>query len=120
MNDSAIGDSLQIGQPTCSITKGCILEGELAVYSGKEHRILNFQEIRKHIFRSGIFIGTAQDSQAHSWEHLMIVHYDVRMFDDTSLLSVKIQRDEGIDRDRDRDVLSEDAHDDNTLRNRTR
>ncbi|KAK4656993.1 hypothetical protein QC762_0041310 [Podospora pseudocomata] len=211
MNDSAIRDSLQIGQPTCPITKGCILEGELAVYSGKEHRILNFYKIRKHIFRSGTFIGTAQDSQAHSWEHLMIVYYDVRMLDDTSLLSVRIQRaksdlrrafaecitakgeglvlksddpyfnfdsmrrpyrccaiklkkeyisnfgdigafaivgarydaakartyniphlkwahfygydsaaDEGIDRDRDRDVLSEDAHDENTLQNRTR
>lgn len=35
MNDSAIGDSLQIGKPTCPITKGSILEGELAVYSSK-------------------------------------------------------------------------------------
>lgn len=88
----AIGDSLQIGKPTCPITKGSILEGELAVYSSKEHRILNFHKIRKHIFRSGTFIGTAQDSQAHSWEHLMIVYYDVHVLDDTSLLSVKIQR----------------------------
>ncbi|KAK0668893.1 hypothetical protein QBC41DRAFT_356198 [Cercophora samala] len=85
----AIRDSLQIDQPACPIKKGCILEGELVVYSDKEHRILDFHKIRKHVSRSGTFIGTAQDSQAHPWEHLMIVYYDVLMIDDTSLLSVK-------------------------------
>ncbi|KAK4177582.1 hypothetical protein QBC36DRAFT_300093 [Triangularia setosa] len=85
----AIRESLQLDKPTCPITKGCILEGELVVYSDKEHRILDFHKIRKHVSRSGSFIGTAQDSQPHSWEHLMIVYYDILMLDDTSLLSVK-------------------------------
>ncbi|KAK4203840.1 hypothetical protein QBC40DRAFT_262139 [Triangularia verruculosa] len=85
----AIRESLRIGKPTCPIKKGCILEGELVVYSDKEHRILDFHKIRKHVSRSGSFIGTAQDSQAHSWEHLMIVYYDILMLDDMSLLSVK-------------------------------
>ncbi|KAK0739580.1 hypothetical protein B0T21DRAFT_362899 [Apiosordaria backusii] len=85
----AIRESLQLGKPTCPLTKGCILEGELVVYSDKEHRILDFHKIRKHVSRSGSFLGTAQDSQPHPWEHLMIVYYDILMLDDTSLLSVK-------------------------------
>lgn len=33
MDISAIKKSLRIGTPDCKITKGCILEGELVVYS---------------------------------------------------------------------------------------
>ncbi|KAK0635175.1 hypothetical protein B0T17DRAFT_485394 [Bombardia bombarda] len=85
----SIRESLQLGQPSCPLKKGCILEGELVVYSNKDEKILDFYKIRKHLSRSGTFIGTDQDSQTHHWEHLMIVYYDVLMIDDESLLAVK-------------------------------
>ncbi|KAK0651709.1 hypothetical protein B0T16DRAFT_404496 [Cercophora newfieldiana] len=88
LHDS-IRQSLQIGQPTCPIKKGCILEGELLVYSDKDAKILDFHKIRKHVSRSGSFLGTDQDSQRHPWEHLMIVYYDLFMVDDESLLTVR-------------------------------
>ncbi|KAI0443909.1 hypothetical protein F4803DRAFT_513248 [Xylaria telfairii] len=85
----SIRDSLKVGSEDCPFTKGCILEGELVVYSTKEHRILPFHKIRKHVSRSGSFLGTANDSQAHDHEHLMIIYYDVLLIDDESLLGVK-------------------------------
>ncbi|KAI0552143.1 hypothetical protein F4679DRAFT_536059 [Xylaria curta] len=88
---SAIRDSLKMGGggQDCPFTTGCILEGELVVYSTKERKILPFHKIRKHVSRSGSFLGTANDSQAHDHEHLMIVYYDVLLIDDESLLGVK-------------------------------
>ncbi|KAK4453091.1 hypothetical protein QBC34DRAFT_216504 [Podospora aff. communis PSN243] len=85
----SIRESLQLGKPSCPIKKGCILEGELLVYSDKDAKILDFHKIRKHVSRSGSFLGTDQDSQRHPWEHLMIVYYDLFMIDDKSLLSVR-------------------------------
>ncbi|KAJ2978440.1 hypothetical protein NUW58_g7495 [Xylaria curta] len=55
----------------------------------QERRILPFHKIRKHVSRSGSFLGTANDSQAHDYEHLMIIYYDVLLIDDESLLGVK-------------------------------
>ncbi|KAI0536564.1 hypothetical protein GGR58DRAFT_474763 [Xylaria digitata] len=86
---STIRESLNIGNGDCRFTKGCILEGELVVYSTKEHKILPFHKIRKHVSRSGSFLGTANDSQAHEYEHLMIIYYDVLLINDESLLGVK-------------------------------
>jgi DNA ligase 4 len=80
---------LQLGQPSCPLKSGCILEGELVVYSDKHSKILDFHKIRKHVSRSGAFLGTDKDSQAHPWEHLMIVYYDLLMVDNESLLAVK-------------------------------
>ncbi|GAW18903.1 hypothetical protein ANO14919_083860 [Xylariales sp. No.14919] len=85
----AIRDSLGIGKGDCRFTKSCILEGELVVYSTKENKILPFHKIRKHVSRSGSFLGTANDSQAHEYEHLMIIYYDLLLIDDESLLGVK-------------------------------
>jgi len=85
----AIRTSLRIGQPSCPLKTGCILEGELVVFSDKEEKILDFHKIRKYVSRSGRFIGTDEDSQRHSWEHLMIVYFDALMIDDESLLGVK-------------------------------
>ncbi|KAI0106469.1 hypothetical protein GGR51DRAFT_171296 [Nemania sp. FL0031] len=84
----AIRDSLKIGNEDCPLVKGCILEGELVVYSTKTQRILPFHKIRKHVSRSGSFLGTANDSQAHEYEHLMIIYYDVLLIDDESLLGL--------------------------------
>ena len=86
---SSIRKSLQIGQPSCPVKNGCILEGELVVYSDKHAKVLDFHKIRKHVSRSGVFLGTDQDSQARPWEHLMIVYYDLLMVDSESLLAVK-------------------------------
>ncbi|KAK4225019.1 hypothetical protein QBC38DRAFT_531785 [Podospora fimiseda] len=85
----SIRKSLRIGEAQCRFKRGCILEGELVVWSDREEKILDFHKIRKHVSRSGSFIGTAMDSQTHHWEHLMIVYFDVLMIDDESLLSVK-------------------------------
>jgi DNA ligase-4 len=71
------------------LKSSCILEGELVVYSDKHSKILDFHKIRKHVSRSGAFLGTDKDSQAHPWEHLMIVYYDLLMVDNESLLAVK-------------------------------
>ncbi|KAI8633048.1 hypothetical protein F5Y19DRAFT_416311 [Xylariaceae sp. FL1651] len=84
----AIRDSLKIGKEDCPIKRGCILEGELVVYSTKENKILPFHKIRKHVSRSGAFLGTANDSQAHEYEHLMIIYYDALLIDDESLLGM--------------------------------
>lgn len=88
LHDS-IHKSLQLNKPSCPFKKGCILEGELLVYSDKEDKILDFYKIRKHVSRSGAFLSTEQDSQRNPWEHLMIVYYDILMVDDESLLAVK-------------------------------
>jgi len=85
----AIRRSLKIGDRSCPIKHGCILEGELLVYDDNEGRILEFEKIRKHVSRSGVFLGTEQDSQAHPHEHLMIVYFDVLMIDDESLLGIR-------------------------------
>ncbi|KAK3955359.1 ATP dependent DNA ligase [Pseudoneurospora amorphoporcata] len=84
-----IRQSLHLNKPSCPFKKGCILEGELLVYSDKEEKILDFYKIRKHVSRSGAFLSTEQDSQRNPWEHLMIVYYDILMVDDDSLLAVK-------------------------------
>ncbi|KAK1778219.1 LOW QUALITY PROTEIN: ATP dependent DNA ligase [Copromyces sp. CBS 386.78] len=84
-----IRQSLHLNKPSCPFKKGCILEGELLVYSDKEEKILDFYKIRKHVSRSGAFLSTEQDSQRNPWEHLMIVYYDILMVDDDSLLAGK-------------------------------
>ncbi|KAH8752249.1 hypothetical protein F5883DRAFT_506776 [Diaporthe sp. PMI_573] len=86
---SVIKTSLALGAPSCKFKHCCMLEGEVVVYSDREQRILSFDKLRKHISRSGRFIGTGEDSQAHEWEHLMIVYYDVLRVDDESFLNVR-------------------------------
>ncbi|KAB5563326.1 hypothetical protein GE09DRAFT_1285251 [Coniochaeta sp. 2T2.1] len=85
----AIRRSLRLGERSCPIKQGCVLEGELLVYDDEQRKILEFEKIRKHVSRSGVFLGTEQDSQTHPHEHLMIVYFDVLMIDDESLLGVR-------------------------------
>lgn len=59
----AIKDSLRIGRRTCGVSRNCILEGELLVWSDKTKRILEFHKLRKHVSRSGSFLGVDLDSQ---------------------------------------------------------
>ncbi|MCJ1382849.1 hypothetical protein MMC17_005962 [Xylographa soralifera] len=79
-------ECLRIGEDDCQIKQKCILEGELLVWSTKESKILPFHKIRKHVRRSGSFLGTTKDSQAHSWEQLMIVFFDVLLVDEDPVL----------------------------------
>ncbi|KAK7967433.1 ATP dependent DNA ligase domain-containing protein [Apiospora aurea] len=86
---SAIRDSLRLGQQDCPFKMGCILEGELVVYSTKDNKILPFHKIRKHVSRSGSYIGSKNDSQRHDYEHLMIIYYDILLTDTQSMLGMK-------------------------------
>ncbi|KAF2826924.1 hypothetical protein CC86DRAFT_466700 [Ophiobolus disseminans] len=81
-----IRNALRIGRPDCQFKSRCITLGEMVLYSDKEKKILPFSKIRKHISRSGSFIGTWQDSLPHEWEHLMIVFFDVLILDDQPVL----------------------------------
>ncbi|KAF1954123.1 hypothetical protein CC80DRAFT_567917 [Byssothecium circinans] len=81
-----IRQALRIGQSDCIIKHKCIVLGEMVLYSDKEEKILPFSKIRKHISRSGSFLGTLQDSLPHEWEHLMLVYFDVIMLDDESIM----------------------------------
>ncbi|KAK8058730.1 hypothetical protein PG994_009178 [Apiospora phragmitis] len=85
----AIRESLRLGDPDCPFKMGCILEGELVVYSTKDNKILPFHKIRKHVSRSGTYIGTKNDSQRHDHEQLMIVYYDVLLVDTQSMLNMR-------------------------------
>ena len=60
---STIRKCLRIGEEDCGFSNQCILEGEMLIWSDQENGILPFHKIRKHISRSGGFIGTAKDSQ---------------------------------------------------------
>ena len=54
---------LRLGQDDCGFNDRCVLEGELVLWSDKEQKILDFHKLRKHLDRSGVFMGTAKDSQ---------------------------------------------------------
>ena len=59
----AIKKSLRIECVNRGFAERCILEGELVVWSDREQKILDFDKLRKHVSRSGSFLGTARDSQ---------------------------------------------------------
>ena len=59
----AVKDSFRMGTSDCGFAKNCIVEGELLVWSDKAAEMLDFHKIRKHISRSGSFLGTEKDSQ---------------------------------------------------------
>lgn len=85
----AIKASLGLGTPSCGFERRCILEGEMVVWSEADKRVLGFEKIRKHVNRSGRYIGTDEDSQPHSWEKLMIVYFDLLLVDEESLLNIR-------------------------------
>ncbi|KAF2436866.1 DNA ligase/mRNA capping enzyme, partial [Tothia fuscella] len=78
---AAIRQGLKIGQPDCLFTEKCIVVGELVVWNNRNKTIAGFEKIRKHVTRSGRYIGTEEDSQPHPWENLMIVYFDVLLID---------------------------------------
>ncbi|KAH7115532.1 hypothetical protein EDB81DRAFT_819664, partial [Dactylonectria macrodidyma] len=76
----ALRDSLELDTAGCKIKKRCILEGELLVWN-EDGRIEPFHKIRRHVKRSGRFLGAARDSPVESSEHLMIMFYDILLLD---------------------------------------
>lgn len=94
-----IREALRIGRSDCAFKSKCIVLGEMVLYSDKEKKIMPFSKIRKHISRSGSFIGTLQDSLPHEWEHLMIVFFDVLMLDDEPVLRHCLQERRNLLRD---------------------
>ena len=96
---ATIREALRIGRPDCAFKSKCIVLGEMVLYSDKEKRIMPFSKIRKHISRSGSFIGTLQDSLPHEWEHLMIVFFDVLVLDDKPVLRHCLQERRNLLRD---------------------
>lgn len=54
---------LRIGASDCGFTSKCILEAELVVWNDEEGKVAEFHKLRKHVSRSGSFLGTANDSQ---------------------------------------------------------
>ncbi|KAH7413639.1 hypothetical protein DE146DRAFT_761920 [Phaeosphaeria sp. MPI-PUGE-AT-0046c] len=83
---ATIRTALRMGHPDCLIKSNCIILGEMVLYSDEEKQIMPFSKIRKHISRSGSFIGTWQDSLPHEWEHLMIVFFDVLILNNQPIL----------------------------------
>lgn len=96
---TTIRQALRIGRPNCSFKAKCIVLGEIVLYSDREKKIMPFSKIRKHISRSGSFIGTLQDSWPHEWEHLMIVFFDVLLLDDEPVLRHCLQERRNLLRD---------------------
>lgn len=78
--------SLRIKQDDRKFNSKCILEGELLVWSDRDNSIMDFHKIRKHVARSGVFIGTEEDSQPQPYEHLMIVLFDLLLIDNDPVL----------------------------------
>ncbi|KAK5119847.1 hypothetical protein LTR85_007173 [Meristemomyces frigidus] len=83
--------SLRLGEADCKIERQAILLGELVVYSDKDRCILPFDKIRKHVWRSGVFLGNEQDSQAHAHEHLAIVFFDLLLLDDEVVMTRPVE-----------------------------
>lgn len=80
-------DCLHLGTSECKIKRKAILLGELVAYSDEQHRVLSFDQIRKHVLRSGRSIGTDNDSQAKPYEHLAIVFFDLLLLDDKVIMN---------------------------------
>lgn len=83
----ALHESLSIGQPGCKIRFRCILEGEFLIYNLKRHCIDDFNKIRKHVSRSGTFLGTELDSPPQDYETPMIMFFDLLLLDDESMMT---------------------------------
>ena len=79
---------LKLTKEGCAFKSKCILEGEMVIWSDREAKILEFHKIRKHVSRSGSFLGTSVDSLPHRHEHLMILFYDILLVDESSCLQL--------------------------------
>ncbi|KAH9832142.1 DNA ligase N terminus [Teratosphaeria destructans] len=82
---------LGLGTSHCRFQRQAIFLGELVVYSDEQRCVLPFDKIRKHVSRSGSFLGTDQDSQVHADEHLAIVFFDLLLLDDEVVMNKPVE-----------------------------
>lgn len=82
----ALRECLRLGEAGCLIKQKCIVTGELVVWSDHQNKILDFYHLRKHVSRSGVFLGRDVDSQIKPGEHLMMIFYDILLLDNEMLL----------------------------------
>ena len=80
-----ITQTLRLGAD-CRFKRQCIIEGEIVVVDVRDNSVLGFEKIRKHVSRSGSFLGTNQDSAPHGYEQLRILFYDALLIDDEVLI----------------------------------
>ncbi|PGH07057.1 hypothetical protein AJ80_08070 [Polytolypa hystricis UAMH7299] len=83
----ALRECLRIGKADCKFSSRCILEGELLVWDDAKPGIQGFHKLRRHLPRSGSFIGTENDSPPTAYEHLFMVFFDILLIDDNVCLS---------------------------------
>lgn len=88
----AIQSALKLGKKDCPVKKQCILEGELLIWHEKEQRIQPFEKIRKHVTRNGRFLGNDQDSPRDLQERVMIMFYDLLLYDDIVCLNESLEQ----------------------------
>lgn len=89
---STLVSCLRLGRPDCMIKRQAVLVGELVVWSDATNNVLPFEEIRKHVRRSGSFLGTRQDSPPEHNEHLCVVFYDILLLDNSLLLKEFVEK----------------------------
>ncbi|KAK4622152.1 DNA ligase 4 [Fulvia fulva] len=83
--------SLRLGDAKCRFKRRAIFLGELVVYSDEEDRVMPFDEIRKHVTRSGVRLGADADSQPRACEHLAIVFFDILLLDDEIVMNRPVE-----------------------------
>lgn len=88
----AIKESLRIDTAECQFNSKCILLGEMVVFNQVENKVMDFDKIRKHVSRSGSFLGTDKDSQPHPYENLMIFYFDILLVDDEITMTLPHSR----------------------------
>ncbi len=88
----AIENGLKLGKKDCPIKKKCILEGELLVWHEKKQQIQPFEKIRKNVTRNGRFLGNDQDSPRDLHEKVMIMFYDLLLYDDIVCLHESVEQ----------------------------
>ncbi|ERF70354.1 hypothetical protein EPUS_07619 [Endocarpon pusillum Z07020] len=88
----AIENALKLGKRDCPVKKQCILEGELLIWHEGTKRIQPFEKIRKHVTRNGRFLGNDQDSPRDLQERVMIMFYDLLLYDDIVCLNESLEQ----------------------------
>lgn len=88
---AAVENSLKLWKEDCPIKKQCILEGELLIWHEKKQQIQPFEKIRKHVTRNGRFLGNDQDSPRDLQEKVMIMFYDLLLYDDIVCLNESLE-----------------------------
>lgn len=88
----AILSSLRIGHSDCRVKTQAILLGEMVVYSDTSQAVMPFEHIRRHVRRSGRFIGNAMDSPPSANEHLAIVFFDLLLVDEQVTMRESVEQ----------------------------